>query len=423
MSAGLGGLPIVAAPVPATDALTLSYVTMGFPMPSETFTSHDVRELARLGVNISVHALRPAHPLDARLTAERGLQGVRVTHARVASVFRGAAAAARAPGAAIALVAALVIRVSRQPRLFVRSLVLLPRVFEVFGEVLNERPDFVHLCWAHYPSMVAFLVQRAMPETAVSMSFSAYDIDLRYGLTAEVAAGAAWLRTLSSENVLEIAASFGLEPQRIEVVPDGIPTALFQAGPAGRARGRVVSVGRLDPEKGMLDVLEAFAAVKRSVPSATLEILGGGGQLSELERRVRELGLRDVRFSGHQPQEVVAEALASAEVFLFMSLTERVPNVVKEALAAGCACVVSDTFAIRDLVPSDRHGSVVAIHDVDAAAEACVRYLKDSRLRAEVARTGQEWVMRNYSLDSAIAAYLTAWRSALPRGGEVDVRH
>lgn len=392
-------------------------------MPSETFTSHDVTALTRSGATVAVHALRPPHAWDARLMAERGLDRVRVTHARVASAWRGAAVAVSIPATTFALLAQLILHVGRQPRLFVRSLVLLPRVLEVFGEIRASRPQVVHLCWAHYPSMVALLVQRALPGTVVSMSFSAYDIDLRYGLTAQVAKRATWLRTLSGRNVDEVAELFGLAPQDIAVVPDGIPTHLFEAEETARVRGKVVSVGRLDPEKGMLDVLEAFALVTSQVPGASLEILGEGDQRPELEQRARELGLSNVTFSGHQPQEVVAAALAQAEVFLFMSLTERVPNVVKEALAAGCACVVSDTFAIADLVPDDDHGSVVAIHDVTAAAAACVRYLRQPHLREATARSGQSWALQHYSLDSAISSYLNAWRRALDARGAGNVRH
>lgn len=407
---------------PRADGLVISYVTMGFPMPSETFTSHDVRELARRGAAVTVHALRPAHPASARLTRERGLAAVTVTRARFASLLRGVGVAATIPAAALALLRALVTSLWRQPELLARSLVLLPRVLEVFGEIRSRRPHVVHLCWAHYPSMVGFLVERELPGTVLSMSFSAYDIDLRYGLTAGVAQGATWLRTLSHDNVAEICAAFGVAEWRVDVVPDGIPTRLFECRAGTRVRGRIVSVGRLDPEKGMLDVLEAFARVVAAAPYASLEVLGGGDQLPELERRAAELGLRDVTFAGHLPQEAVAEALARAEVFLFMSLTERVPNVVKEALAAGCACVVSDTFAIRDLVPDSAHGSVVAIHDVEAAADACLRYLERSAVRTTTARAGQEWALQHFSLDSAISTYLVAWRAALGARGAVHVR-
>ncbi|HEX6051216.1 MAG TPA: hypothetical protein VFZ21_18170, partial [Gemmatimonadaceae bacterium] len=84
-----------------TDArqrpLRVAYVTMGFPVPYETFAAFDVRALARAGVDTTVHSLRPAHPAVSRLVAERGLERTPLTHNSLRSSGRGLALALRRP--------------------------------------------------------------------------------------------------------------------------------------------------------------------------------------------------------------------------------------------------------------------------------------------------------------------------------------
>lgn len=398
---------------------SLAYVTMAFPAPSETFQSRDVAAFAARGLTVSVHALRPPLPRADTLVAERGLGGVAIT----AAGPRTALGALRGFAAAPAAAARLLLRLLTLPaprRLYLRSLALYPRALEIVGELAERRPDVVHLAWAHYPSLVGYLVQRALPGSVVSVSFSAYDIDQNHPLTAEVARRADVVRTLAEANVADVARRYGLPATAIAVVPDGIDPAAFGDGSDGgaveRVRGRVATAGRLTRAKGVDATLRAFARACEGRPGATLDVLGDGPARPELERLADELGIAAaVRFCGHVSQEQVARALRQAEVFLFLSRSERLPNVVKEAMAAGCACVTTATFAMDELLPDASLGVVVAIDDVASAAAATARLLDAPAERTAMAAAARERIGERFAIDASIPRYLQLWGAALER--------
>jgi colanic acid/amylovoran biosynthesis glycosyltransferase len=350
--------------------MKVAYITMQFPRSSETFASNDVRKLAGRGVAVSVHALRPPAPECERLLRERRLERVPVRHNSVASSLSGLLVAGLRPRLLFGALSWLLRVTWRRPRHLLRSLALLPRSLAIFADLERERPDVVHIYWGHYPALVGYLVQRHLPEVALSMSLAAYDLHMRFGGTGEVARRAHAVRTLARENVAVIAETFGVPEERIHLIYDGVDTRRIQRLVEGvsRVRHRIVTAGRLLAFKGVAEVVETFAQVRRVHPGATLVILGDGPERHRLEARVRELGLEEaVCFRGHVSQEAVFEEMAQAEVFLFLSRSERLPNVVKEAMLCGCLCVTTATVGIREVVPDDRYGYVVPVGDVPAA--------------------------------------------------------
>jgi glycosyltransferase involved in cell wall biosynthesis len=391
-------------------ALRIDYVTMGFPTPSETFTALDVVGLRSRGADVHVHALRPRHGEHDRLVAERELGDVPITHAGAGSLVAGLGALLVEPAATVGLMGALLRRSWRQPHQLLKGLVLLPRALAIFRTLQAARPDVVHLCWAHYPSMVGWLVARRMPSSLLSISFSAYDIDLRFGLTGPVARRAQVLRTLAGSNVEELVEWLGVAEDRIQVVPDGIRLDAFVPGRA-RVPGRVVCVARMVHDKGVDAVIDAFAGVLAQRPDATFELYGDGPDRTAFEAQAAALGLgAAVRFHGHRSQEAVAAAMAEAEVFLFLSRTERLPNVLKEAMAVGCACVVSATFGVDELIPDPDHGAIVAIDDVAAATEAVLGYLDSPSLRDATGDRARRHIVARFDVERSLDRYLELWR-------------
>ncbi len=129
----------------------------------------------------------------------------------------------------------------------------------------------------------------------------------------------------------------------------------------------VIAAGTLAPWKGFGDLIEAFADVRSD---ARLIILGEGPDRAELEAQIERLGLRDrVKLPGfaHNP----INYFARADVFALSSHVEGLPNVLVEAMIAGCTPVATDCpTGPREVLDGGRFGYLVPVRDPTAMAAA-----------------------------------------------------
>ncbi len=128
----------------------------------------------------------------------------------------------------------------------------------------------------------------------------------------------------------------------------------------------MVHVGRLAKEKNIALVIAAFRAIKARVPTASMVFVGDG----PLRKQVQET-CPDAIFAGVRKGEDLARHYASADLFLFPSLTETFGNVVPEAMASGLAVLSYAHAAAKELIVSGSNGvlvqGTVELDFVDAA--------------------------------------------------------
>ncbi len=134
--------------------------------------------------------------------------------------------------------------------------------------------------------------------------------------------------------------------ERLHVVGRGVDTALFspeRRSDALRGRGDapvLLHVGRLAAEKNVALALRAFEAVRAQQPDALMVVVGDGPQRTRLKARYPA-----AIFAGALRGAALASVYASADVFLFPSLSETFGNVTLEAMASGLAIVAYDAAA------------------------------------------------------------------------------
>ena len=113
----------------------------------------------------------------------------------------------------------------------------------------------------------------------------------------------------------------------------------------------IIHVGRLAKEKNILLVLDAFRAIQQYKPSAKLVFVGDGPMRQELAQACPQ-----AIFSGSQQGQALAEHYASADLFIFPSVTETFGNVVPEALASGLCVLAYDYAAAGDIIKHCTNG-------------------------------------------------------------------
>ena len=390
------------------DPVKVWYVFSQFPTPSETFAGTDVRVLRGLGVQVRAVNLRPSHPRALQLLREWGLEGLEVDAVTPGKLLAGMGQMLCRPRLLARLLGIILRDNGRQPVQVAKSLLALPRVFQLQRALAADPPEVLHLFWGHYAALLGLVVRWTQPRVAVTVFLGAYDLRTRYATSATLARQAHAVFTHARANV-PLLARQGIPAEKVTVVWRGVDFARLQAPGVVRQPRRIATAGRLTREKGMVEVVETFARVQATWPEASLVIVGDGPQRASLERRVRERGLRRVEFTGHLPHAEVFRRLAGAEVFLFLSHEEHLPNALKEAMAAGCACVVSRTAGIEELVIPGEGGLIVEPGDLAGAAAAVDRLFRAPDLRERLARRARAHLEAHFDARRNLARYVEVW--------------
>lgn len=388
------------------------YITMKFPAPSETFAANDIRTLRRLGAQVSVHSLLGPWPGGEGLLQERDLSTLEVTHGGIKSTFSGLWLSLRRPRVSLSLLVWLVRFCSTHPIHLAKSLLLIPRVVDLFVLLEREPPDVVHLFWGHYPSLFAFLVNKYYPNIALSIFLGAYDLLREFPGTPDVAKRADAVWTHAHVNIKKII-SLGIPAEKIHLAYRGIDLNLIGTVGCQRVKHRLVSAGRLIPHKGMEAVLATFRIIRNQWPDATLILLGDGPERPRLEKLACAWGVQDaVAFRGHVPHNKVLAEMAAAEIFLLLSRSdsERLPNVAKEAMASGCACIVTDTDGIDELITHGKSGFIVSQDAApEEAAEIVSKIFMNDELRSDFQSHALELLRERFDVDTSMRKYFDSW--------------
>ncbi|MCX7156724.1 MAG: glycosyltransferase family 1 protein [Rhodocyclales bacterium] len=229
-----------------------------------------------------------------------------------------------------------------------------------------DRPDVVQVVTEGPLGASAVAVARELDIPVVSefhTNFHAYS--RHYGFAWLEGMVAAHLRRLHNRCRMTLVPSHQLGVDllrrgyhRIRVVARGVDTQLFnpeRRSATLRAAWNVANgdlvvahVGRLAPEKNLPLLLATFAAIRKYAPSARLLLVGDGPSRRRLEQQHPEH-----IFAGMRHGEDLAAHYASADLFLFPSMTETYGNVTLEALASGLPVVAYRMAAAAELI---RHG-------------------------------------------------------------------
>jgi glycogen(starch) synthase len=195
--------------------------------------------------------------------------------------------------------------------------------------------------------------------------------------------------TFMREQIVDV---FGVDEDRVEVIPNGIdPDELqpqndeelrrLRAEFAEPDESLVLLVGRLVYEKGFQFALEALPSIIERVPSTRFIVAGSGTHEQELRRQAEELGLMEHgSFLGWIGDDVLHSLYCIADVCVVPSIYEPFGLVALEAMASSCPCIVADTGGLREVVPHDEVGLRFRARDPESLAQMTIRVLDDAEL-------------------------------------------
>jgi glycosyltransferase involved in cell wall biosynthesis len=216
------------------------------------------------------------------------------------------------------------------------------------------------------------------------------------------------VQTLEEERLLR---SLHLSLPPVAVIPPGYsplpapPAGLRFADRAGLPGRYVLFVGRLASNKGLLELVDAYAPVAARDPSSSLVLVGAdGGMRPSVERRVGERGLAGrVRILGHLDDEaLLAAAYRDAVMTVLPSEYEAFGLVLLESLAQGTPVVASRVGGIPEVVEDGRSGLLVPPRNASALAEAIGRLWDDPALARRLGDAGRTEVVPKFTWERAV---------------------
>jgi glycosyltransferase involved in cell wall biosynthesis len=217
---------------------------------------------------------------------------------------------------------------------------------------------------------------------------------------------------------------------RTEVIGFGFDPEVSRPWPTEELRARlgilpeafvVGFMGRMVPEKGARDVIEATLALKRRGVDLQVLMVGVGPQEAELRARAGELPAGRVVFGGEVPHgKAAAEHLSCMDVCVVPSRTtakwkEQFGRVIIEAMACGVPVIGSNSGNVPVLIEETGGGLVFPEGDVETLADRIETLMRDRELARRLAAAGQEYVNREYCFRRLAERMVGVFREAVER--------
>ena len=203
-----------------------------------------------------------------------------------------------------------------------------------------------------------------------------------------------------SQEIADRMESFGADPARITVIPNGVDTDKFCPVSMDSAREKlglpkerklILAVGYRLELKGFHLLIDALPKIRERFPEAMVAIVGGQARwaadfLPTIKERIREHQLEDhVVIAGTRPQEELRYWYSAADVLSILSSREGSPNVLMEALACGLPAVATAVGGIGPLLSENPiFGCLLPERSAGASTDGLIRMLACSPNRAEI---------------------------------------
>lgn len=161
-------------------------------------------------------------------------------------------------------------------------------------------------------------------------------------------------------------------------------------------------VGRIVGEKGINELVEAFARLHEEQPATRLVLVGNyETELDPLSQGTRRIidAMDAIETPGPKRSDDLVSAYAEADCFVMPSYREGFPNVVLEAGAMGLPSVVTDINGSREIVENGKNGLVVPPRDAAALYDAMKLMATDNEARQRMAREARPMIVSRFERD------------------------
>lgn len=199
---------------------------------------------------------------------------------------------------------------------------------------------------------------------------------------------------------------------KIVIVPNATRTAHFNNPKIINEAANILFLGRLGPEKGVPQLVMAFARLV-SKPGWRA-ILAGDGAVKETRAAVERAGLGNrISVPGWVDSAEVEALLHAADILVLPSLSENLPMSVVEALAHGAAVICTPVGALPEIIKHEKTGLIVKPGDVEEIASALGRLIEDPDLRRRLGENGKAFHRTRLDIVACADRLVTIWTESV----------
>ena len=203
---------------------------------------------------------------------------------------------------------------------------------------------------------------------------------------------------------------YGADPEKIEVIYNGIDHELFKPLPKPshlKDIPTVVAAARIFDLKDIITMIKSCAVAQKQIPNIQYLVYGDNNAVpeytAECERLIDELGIRaNFKLAGYhsKPHELFCEG----DISILTSISEGFPYTVLESMSCGIPVVATDVGGVTEAL-DENCGFICKPKDYVEIGNSVVTLLKDKALRERMGEYAREKVIRNFTIDKFIHAY------------------
>lgn len=171
---------------------------------------------------------------------------------------------------------------------------------------------------------------------------------------------------------------------------------------------RLVSVGRLSPEKGYLDLLKVYKRVLKDYPDWSLDIVGDGSERKAMEEYIENNKLtKKVTLHGFQGKDYIDKLLDKSSIYLMTSYTESFGIVLIEAMSHGVPCIAYDSAeGACEIINSGENGYLIKNRNLEAMVKKIEDLIINKDERIKIGSQARESV-KKYTSDVVAEEWFT----------------
>ncbi len=187
--------------------------------------------------------------------------------------------------------------------------------------------------------------------------------------------------------------------QPIRLTTTKVDNRMIDGYDVGRRSGDIKNIlylGRVEKEKGIYISLDVYALLQKNHPELNYTVVGSGTELENAKKYAKEIGIKNILFTGVLTGEALREQYENADLYLFTSFHEGMPTSVLEAMCFGLPIVTRPVGGLVDFFKEGEMGSFVDSFDARDFISPIEKLLNDKGLTYQIGISNNKYGIKHF---------------------------